>query len=517
MACCLFTGKRPPHFARTMTKPLPPMHHDMVAVPRCRSGQKVLLPLLLCTLLASCAVTGPLNHPDDRKLTLAIPAAWSQAGPSPSAPDDGHLALWWQQLADPLLDQIMAQTLAGSPDLKSARAKLRQARASRDLVAAGAAPDIKASASAQRYRNGLATGADGASHSLFNAGLDAAWEPDIFGSVAYGVAGAQADVAAQSASLAATRVSLVAEVALNYVDLRTYQSRLAIARSNADSQADTLQIVTWRAQAGLASRLDVAQASTNLELTRAGIPSLEAGLAGAEHRLAILAGLPPASLHPQLAQVQPLPSVPEPMAEAIPADTLRRRPDVTAAEQSFIAETARVRQKQAARLPSFSLSGNFSWQAASLGAVGHGANLLRSLSAGVALPLFDGGRIRSAIDIQDAVQEQALVAYEKAVLTALEDVENALVAYAQGRQRLRARQAAASSAAQAASLARNLYQAGLADFQKVLDTERTRLSAEDSLASAQAEQLTAVIQLYKSLGGGWPADSAQAALTKDAP
>jgi NodT family efflux transporter outer membrane factor (OMF) lipoprotein len=299
---------------------------------------------------------------------------------------------------------------------------------------------------------------------------------------------------------------LAAEVALNYITLRTDQRRLAIARDNVASQAETLQITEWRAMAGLVSTLDVEQARTNLEQSKATIPGLEDGRAQAENHLAVLTGQAPGSLHDRLATVQPLPKAPESVAVGIPADSLRQRPDVRAAELGVLAERARTAQSEAERYPSLNLSGSFGWQALSVASLGGGASLASSLAASLAQTLFDGGRINSRIAAQSAVEEQATIAYEKTVLTALEDVENALSAYATGRARVDARQKAAVSALQANKLARMQYQAGTVDFQKVLDTDRTRLSAEDGVASADADVLTAVVQLYKALGGGWTHD-----------
>jgi len=252
--------------------------------------------------------------------------------------------------------------------------------------------------------------------------------------------------------------------------------------------------------------LDVDQASTNLEQSKATIPSLEDGRAQAEHHLAVLTGQAPGALRERLAAAQPLPKAPDSVAVGIPADTLRQRPDVHAAELKVQAERARAAQSEAERYPSLSLSGSFGWQALSVAGLGGGGSLARSLAASLAQTLFDGGRIRSRIAAQNAVEEQAVIAYEKAVLTALEDVENALSAYATGRARVEARQKAAASALRANTLARLQYQAGTVDFQKVLDTDRTRLSAEDGVASADADVLTAVVQLYKALGGGWTHD-----------
>lgn len=451
-----------------------------------------------CLALGGCAsLTIPPAVDVPRVVT---PTAWSQTAA------DGmprRLADWWTRLGDAELDRLMAEALAAAPDLKSAQARLRQARASRDLAEANLWPSLGASAAATRSRTGREAGGSDIAQTRYAAGFDASWEVPIFGGLRAAAAAAAADAAAAAAGLEAAQVSLAAEVALNYINLRAYQQRLRIARANVASQEETLRITDWRQQAGLTTALDVEQARANLEQSRASIPSLESGRVTAEHRLAVLTGQTPGALRGRLAAAQPLPTPSESIAVGIPADTLRQRPDVRAAESTLRAEIARTADRAADREPTLTLNGSLGWQAFDAAALGGGGSLVRSLAASLAANLFDGGRIRARFAAQDAVREQALVAYEKAILTALEDVENALSAYAAGRERVAARHRAAEAARNAALLARTQYQAGLVDFQKVLDTERTRLTAEDSLATAETDVLTATISLYKALGGGW--------------
>lgn len=458
---------------------------------------------LLSVVLAlnGCSLLSPLLGPDYRPPGFALPALWS----APAAPDAApapDLARWWRQLDDPLLDGLIDAALAGSVDLKLAQSRLQQARASREQAVSGLFPTLQASTGASRNKNSPAISALPA-RTLYDAGFDASWEIDLFGAARRGVEAATADLAAREAGLNNVRVSLLAEVALNYVELRAYQQRLAIARDNLASQSETLQITEWRNQAGLAASSDVEQARTSREQTRAGIPDLDIGRAAAENRLAVLLGRNPGALHGELAAPGDFPDVPASVGAGIPADVLRQRPDLIAAERTLAAETARLGQKQAQRFPSLNLGGSFGWQAYRFGALGGADTVMRAISGTLAATLFDGGKLRSAVAIQSAVQEQALLSYRGSVLGALEEIENALTAYAASRERLEARQAAAVAARNAASLARNLYQSGLADFQKVLETERTRLSAEDSLATARASRLTSLITLYKALGGGW--------------
>jgi len=476
-----------------------------------RQGRCLAVGLAL-VLLGGCAQLGTARN-DGRMSAVPIPAAWSQASEANKpASSTNELQSWWRRLDDPLLDQLIAAAMTAAPDLRTARTKLRQARASRDLAVGNLYPGIGVSASANRSKTGTAE-----ARTQYIAGFDASWEPSIFGGKRDAVAGAQADVASSEATLAAAQVSLAAEVALEYVTLRTYQQRTAIARDNTASQTETLQITDWRQQAGLTTMLNVEQARTNLEQSRAAIPGLETGRAQAEHRLAILTGQVPGALADRLREAKPLPRAPDGVAVGIPAETIRQRPDVRAAELTLRAEVARSAEQEAALYPSLTLSGSWGWNAFSSAALGGSDTLVRSLAGSLAATLFDGGRIRARIAVQDAVQERALVAYESSILTALEDVENALVAYAAGRTRLDTRRRAAESARSAAQLARTLYEAGSVDFQQVLDTDRTRLSAEDGLASAESELLAAVIKLYKALGGGWqPVGDTAAGTLQDA-
>jgi NodT family efflux transporter outer membrane factor (OMF) lipoprotein len=466
--------------------------------------------------LAGCAAVGPDYVPP----ATDVPTGWSSldpaARPLESSETPAGLCQWWQNLNDPLLSALIDEALQASPDLRNAQAKLREARARRTVTAAGQYPTVTASGSASRARLSGETGS-GATLDSFSAGFDASWELDVFGGVRRGIEAAEADVEASVASLENTQVSLASEVALNYVDVRTRQILLGIARDNLASQSETLQLTVWREQAGLVSSQDVEQARSNREQTRAQIPALETSLAESEHRLDILLGKVPGTLHARLAANGDLPVVPDQIAVGIPADTLRQRPDVRAAERRLAAETARVGLAEAARYPAFNLSGTIGLEALTLGALGSGDAVVSSLFAGITGPIFDAGRLRAQVEIQDAVREQALVAYEQTILTALQDVENALVALVRNRERVEALASAVESVRNAAQLARQRYSAGLIDFQSVLDSERSVLVLEESLASARANGVQTLISLYKALGGGWSPQAEALTVYKDAP
>lgn len=487
---------------------------DLKAPPRTRVPLRRFVLTFVFMGVTGCASVGP----DYIQPQLQVPADWRRLEQSGAAVDKQPLvaecAGWWRQLHDPVLDQLVAEALQASPDLHSAKAAVRLARARGTSAASGYYPDVSGAYSARRSRSSSETGS-GATRELFSTGFDATWEIDIFGGVRRGVEAADADLAASVASFQDVQVTLVAEVVSTYTEYRTARIRLGIARDNLSRQQETLQLTQWRAQAGLVTSRDVEQARSSLEQTRAQIPSLEISSAEAEHRLDLLLGLTPGTLHGRLAMDRDLPKVPDRIAVGIPADTLRQRPDVRAAERKLAAETARVGVAEAARYPSFKLSGSIGLEALTMGKLGDGGTW--SLLAGVTAPLFNAGRLRSQVEQQDAVREQALAGYEKSVLTALQDVENALVALARTRERTISLASAAEAARSAAQLASHQYRSGLVDFQVVLETERTVLSVEDSLASSRSAGVLAVVSLYKALGGGWSELPATPSTAKDVP
>lgn len=442
-------------------------------------------------LLSGCAI--PTRNAIDVSAG-ATPAQWSGAQAEGAATPLGQ---WWGRFDDATLSALVQQALAGNTTLRQAKASLRQARAVSDVQAAGLLPAVGASGSAQRSRTAGATG------NRFATGFDASWEPDLFGAQSSAVAASKADVAVAKASLGDAQVSLAAEVAANYIALRGLQERLAIARSNLASQQETLQISNWRLQAGLTTSLVTEQARAATEQTAAQVPALESSLAQTRHALAVLTGQPPAALDAALADAAPVPQAPADLVLAIPAQTLRQRADVRAAEARIGAALARVSQADAARYPSLRISGNLGLSAATLGALTGGASVANALLASISVPLFDGGAARAQVRAQEAALEQARIGYEATVLTALQDVEDALVALQGDRERLAHLQAAASAAANADLLAHQRYQSGLIDFPTVLDTQRTLLSAQDGVASTQVSLATDHVRLYKALGGGW--------------
>ncbi|MBW8365924.1 MAG: efflux transporter outer membrane subunit [Rhizobium sp.] len=476
---------------------LNPDHHA-VAV---RGVRLTTFAACLMLALAGCASVAP---PRAEPVAVDVPADWSATNVSATT-GASSLVQWWLRFDDPLLASLVAQALQANTDVKSAHAALRQARALRDVSAGALLPGVSSSASAQRRKSG-----DNSATNTFNAGLDASWELDIFGVNRSALAASDATAQASAASLGDVQVSIAAEVALSYMTLRGTQARLAIAEANLASQQETLQITQWRLQAGLVTSLEAEQARAATEQTRAQLPVLQTTIEQTRHALAVLTGQPPAALSSVLAAASPVPQPADDLVLSFPAETLRQRPDVRAAEHQVTAALARVSQAEAARMPNFKLGGSLGLSALTLGSLSSGASVVSALLANVSLPVFDGGALRAQVRAQQAALDQARAAYQATILTALKDVEDALVALRGDRERLLRLQNAAEAAGNAALLARQRYSSGLVDFQVVLETQRTQLNTQDSVASARADVSADYVRLYKALGGGWNPDSSDA-------
>lgn len=448
--------------------------------------------LALAAALSGCAALSPQSAALPE---TPIPAAWS-AGPDPaSAPTS--LAQWWQRFDDPLLAALVTQAVQINTTVRTAQAALQQARALRDARSANLLPVVTGLAAADRTRSG---GNDPSSS--FRVGFDASWELDVFGGRHRALDAAEGDARAAETSLADVQVSIAAEVAVTYVEMRGLQARLAIARSNLASQLETEQITEWRVQAGLASSLDLEQARSASAQTSAQIPALETSAAQAQNSLAVLTGQAPGALQATLAAAS-LVRAPGDLAISIPAQTLRQRADVRTAEHRISAALARVAQADAARYPSFKISGFLGLSALSAGGMTTAFMAANSVLGSVSMPLFDGGAAKAEVRVQEAALEQTRIGYQATVLTALKDVEDALIALRGDRERLARLEIAADAAGNADLLARQRYASGLIDFRTVLETQRTLLATQDSVESTRASLNSDHVRLYKALGGGW--------------
>ncbi|MDH3521425.1 MAG: efflux transporter outer membrane subunit, partial [Myxococcales bacterium] len=355
------------------------------------------------------------------------------------------------------------------------------------------------------------------SFETYDLGLDASWEIDVFGRIRRSTESAQASLMASVEDYRDVLVVLYADVASVYVELRALQQRLHYAISNAESQGATLQLTRDRNRAGLAADLDVRQAELNVATTEAFIPFLEYGVGRSLHQLGVLVGEPPGALVAELEAPLPIPDPPAEIAVGLPATLLRQRPDVRSAERQLAAQTARIGVATADLYPRFSLVGTFALSALD------GADLFRkgSTQYGVGPTLvwnlFDGGRIRNLVNVEDARTQQALARYEKAFLLALEDVENAMLAYAREADREAALARSVVAAEESVSLVRTLYRTGLTDFQNVLDMERSLFQQQDQLAESEGLVVQNLIRLYRALGGGWDASPASPSAGPGAP
>jgi NodT family efflux transporter outer membrane factor (OMF) lipoprotein len=432
-------------------------------------------------LLAGCASMNPLESMADQ--TSATPAGKET---------------WWDNFHDPVLADLITKAMRANPNILSSQAALLQARALRDVKLAATRPQVTVTGSVQRSVS------DNSPASInFRTGLDASWELDVFGARQSDVANSEADLAVAKANLRDVQLSMTAEVALAYIQLRGLQAQLGIAQSNLASQAETLQLTQWRAQAGLVTSLEVEQAQTAVAQTSAQQPALQSSLAKARHSLAVLTGQNPKTLNGHLLTIQPVPQVSAKVTNEIAADSLRQRADVRAAEERITASLAGVNAAKAALKPSFRLGGSVGLTALTLAGLSGGAAVATQVLGSVSMPILDGGASKAQVRAQQAVLEQARAAYQNTMLTALKEVEDALITLRHDRERLVLLQQAATFADHAALLAQNRYSSGLIDFQTVLQTQRTLLDAQNSVASLQADLSSDHVRLIKAMGGGW--------------
>ncbi len=467
-----------------------------------------LLALAAAGLLSGCKV-GPTYQPPERQ----APHQWSEPLAGGETSRNADLAQWWTTFKDPELVSLVDRALLANLDLRQAQARLREARALRGVAGSALGPSLDARGNAGRERQsanqpllgdmlppGTAMTSD-----VYQAGFDASWELDIFGGKRRGREAADAALAAAGYGLADAQASLVAEVASNYAAARGYQRRLVIAHENLLAQRDIVALARSRYQQGFTSSLEAEQAATVLAQTESQVPALEAALQRALHHLEVLLGQAPGSLGQELAEVAPIPISPAEVPAGLPADLVRRRPDIRVAERRLAEASARVGVAMADFYPRLSLTGSFGWESSRSGSLFTPASTTWSWGPAFHWPIFDAGRIRANVRVQDARREQALAAYDKAVLAGFEDVENSLVSYAKEQARNVPLRAAVASSTRALEVARQQYDSGLTSFINVLDAERTVYLAQDNLVQSDQAVVQDLIALFKALGGGWPA------------
>jgi NodT family efflux transporter outer membrane factor (OMF) lipoprotein len=464
---------------------------------------RTFLTLGVTTLSAGCVTVGPDYEP----MVLEAPAEWAQA----QAPTEQPTALpvptdlWWHGFDDPQLVQLVERSRVENLDLRTAGSRIAQARANLGISRSDRFPVGEASGSRTRSQSSEAVGT-GREVDFYRVGLDAGWELDLFGGTRRSIEAAVADLEGRVADHQAALISVSAETALRYVEIRALQRRLEIATDNLAAQQDTYKLTQFRAQAGLSTELDVQLARSNLESTRARVPDLESQLAKTRHALSVLLGAPPGTLDEELEASGPIPTASPDIAVGVPAEVLRRRPDVRSAERAVAAQSALVGVATAQLYPSLRLSGSIGLEALSLDGLTGGNATAWSFGPSISLPIFNRGKLRRGVDLQVELLEQSEINYRKTVLGALSEVEDALVALRAERERQEAYQEATLAAANAVELSLTLYRTGISDFQAVLEAQRSLYSLEDLLAQSQAGETTSLIRLYKAVGGGWFVD-----------
>lgn len=460
----------------------------------------------LLVLAAGCMVGPDYQRPDVR-----VPPAWQEAQQRGIDARTADLARWWAAFKDPLLDSLVERAIQSNLDLRLAEARIREARATRAATAAGEWPTLGVFGSYTRQqlsKNAFLTPGTSSvglhlPQDLYNTGFDASWEIDVFGGVRRSVEAADATIEASVEDRRDVLVTLLGDVARNYIDLRGFQRQLAVARANLKAEQDTLELTRVRFQAGLASDLEVAQAEAQVNTTAAQIPTLESSLKAAAYQLDVLLGSEPGALWGELSKEAAIPGLPPEVLVGLPSELLRRRPDIRRAERQLAAATALIGAATADLFPKFSLTGAAGLQSFSASNWFSRGSMYGSIGPTISWSIFQGGAILANIEIRNAQQEQVLTQYQKNVLTALQEVETSLVNYGQQQARYRALVDAVAANRRAVDLANELYIRGLSDFLNVLVTQRALYATESDLARSEATMATNLVALYKALGGGW--------------
>ncbi|WP_375621031.1 MULTISPECIES: efflux transporter outer membrane subunit [unclassified Bartonella] len=452
--------------------------------------------VLLCLLLSGCMV-----GPNYQKTSFRVPAVWGEKS-AQTAGQPIALAGWWRHLNDPVLDALMDYAISGNNNVAVAKARVREARAGLGQVVGTLLPNVSNSISGTRSRSGQ-------SDALFNqysSGFDASWELDFFGGHKRAVEAARYGLDAAVEDMRATMVTLLGDVATNYVQMRGWQQKLFIVRQIAVSQRKTYELMRARLTAGDVSELDVSNAQAQMANTEADISQMEANLAMSVHRLSVLTGRVPTALKDLLQKNAKHAKIPQPrwpIPAGIPADILLTRPDLRRAERQYAQATARIGQREADRYPSLTLTGNISTAATAIDQLWKNSTIGWSFGPGLRFPLFNGGQVEASIAVARAQRDQAFITYRAAVLEALEDVENALVRLTKEHQRLEKLIVANKASLHSLKLSRNLFENGNTSFLELLNADRSYYSAQMALKDSRVSLVTQYITLMKALGGGW--------------
>lgn len=459
---------------------------------------------------AFVALTGCKVGPDYHAPDVLVPegyAATTRPATAPATQPAADLSLWWDRLGDPQLSALIQRATEGNLDLKLAKARLREVRAARGIAASRGQLQVDGGAGYLRQQNSK-TVSDSSSlgpreTDFWRAGFDAAWELDVFGGDKRAVEAADADVAASVENVRDVLVSLQAEVARNYVDLRSAQARLQVAKENLNTQQELKSISVAKFEAGLATDVDVARIEAQMATTASQIPVLEAAAADAIYQLSVLLGKGPGELLAELRSDRPIPVAPPTIAAGQPGELLKRRPDVRRAEQQLRAATARIGEAKAELYPKFSLIGSLGLESSKFTNWWNADSSFWSIGPSVSWSLLNGGRVNANIEVQNARTEQALLIYQSTILSSVKEVDSAATRYGQEQRRRESLLAAVNSSQRAVRLSQELYEKGLSDFLNVLDAQRSLLLNQDLLVQSEQAATSDAIAVYKALGGGW--------------
>jgi NodT family efflux transporter outer membrane factor (OMF) lipoprotein len=448
-------------------------------------------------------ISGCMVGPDFNKPQPPMPQAWLPPSSQPTTSqsvatnEPPQIATWWTNFNDDELNALVRAGIAANLDIKQAEARIREARASRGQTAANLWPMLNGTGSYSRV------GVASRSSDLWQAGLDATWELDIFGGTRRAVESADALVQAAIENQRDVQVTLTSEIAIDYLNIRGFQRQIVIAEENLDSERHTAELTRRVFRAGFAAGLDVANAEAQVATTASTIPPLETGERQSIYALSVLLARPPAALVDELSIVQPIPTTPPTIPVGLPSDLLRRRPDIRRAEANLHSANAQIGAAVAELFPQFSLTGNFGYESATFKKLFNWSNTLWSVSPTVNLPIFEGGRIQSDIDLQKAVHDESFYAYTETVLSALADVENSLIAYEKEQEHRRTLAEAVAANQRAFDISTQLYTQGQTDFLNVLTAERSLFVTQDALVQSDVSIAIDLVSLYKALGGGW--------------
>lgn len=463
---------------------------------------KRLLPLLAAALTTACTV-----GPDYRPPEVDTPADWAETASltgQDRAAASQRLNQWWSSFADPVLDGLIDQAIAGNLDMKIAAQRVTQARADRTIAAAGGLPSLSASTSAMRAReSALPVFPLAAIGNEFMAGFDASWEIDLFGKTRRSVEAAEATLDASIWNRRAVMVSLLAELGSDYTALRAAQQRIVIANRNIAADQEALDLARQKYDHGLGSELDVAQADAELQQVQASLPQLATQVAQNAHAIAILLGKQPGALTNDLASPAAIPPVPPTLPVSIPSEVLRNRPDIREAERNIAAANAEIGVAIANKFPSISLTPSIGLEAGRLNKLLTSNGLVWSVGISGGQPIYEGGALDAQVDKAKSVTEAESLAYRQTVLKAFGEVEDAMVALGNERQRHERLSRAVDANRVALQRATELYRNGLAPFINVVNSERNLASTEDALAQSDQALTQQTVALYKALGGGW--------------